>query len=253
MSRQRLNSKTQNIKQIVSIIINDRKIKKTKKRKRKSIPKMRSAIEVAKSPQPYQFSMYTPQFPYIINHQPKASAISQNVANTFRNLQAVNNKELERLRGDLTAYRQEAQTIFKQPIAFPKKRVMFKKEIDEPIAVEEQEVVVEPIVEEPIVEEPIVEEPIVEEPTEKEEKIIIKKLKSSGGGLTETEIETDPEMLLPPRNPELDIPSRKYQRKEKNMAMIKKELRTNDVPFPSKIKAKPLRELAVSSGISLLL
>jgi len=248
MSRQRLNSQTQNVKQIVSIVINEKKKRKYKKRKRKSIPKMRSAIDVAKNPQPYQFSMYSPPYPYIINHQPKANANSQNIANAFRNLQSVNSKELERLRGDLTAYRQEAQTIFKQPIAFPKKRVMFKKEIDEPIAVEEQEVVVEPIVEEPIVE-----EPIVEEPTEKEEKIIIKKLKSSAGGLTETEIETDPEMLLPPRNPELDIPSRKYQRKEKNMAMIKKELRANDVPFPSKIKAKPLRELAVSSGVSLIL
>ena len=230
MSRQ-----TQNVKQIVSIIINDKKTKKRKKRKRKSIPKMRSAIDVARNPQPYQFSIYNPPFPSVINHQPKASVISQNVANAFHNLQSVNSKELERLRGDLTAYRQEAQTLFKQPIAFPKKRVMFKKE--------EEEVVIE----EPVAE---VIEPVIE-PTE--EDIILEKLKSSGGGLTETEIETDPEMLLPPRNPELDIPSRKYQRKEKNMAMIKKELRTNDVPFPSKIKAKELRELAVSSGISLQL
>jgi len=224
MSRQRLSSQTQNVKQIVSIIINDRKIKKTKKRKRKSIPKMRSAIDVAKNPKPYQFSMYNPPFPSVINHQPKASANSQQIANAFRNLQAVNNKELERLRGDLTAYRQEAQTIFKQPIAFPKKKVIFEKPIIEQ--------------EEPIVEEVVaIEEPVIE-PTEKEEKIILKKLKSSGGM---TEIETDPEMLLPPRN----------TRKNKNMAMLKREMRANDVPFPSKIKAKQLRELAVSSGISL--
>ena len=243
MSKQRLSSQTQNVKQIVSIIINDRKTKKkTKKRKRKSIPKPRSAIDVAKNPRPYQFSMYNPPYPYIINHQPKANANSQNIANAFRNLQSVNSKELERLRGDLTAYRQEAQTIFKQPIAFPKKRVMFEKPVIEPIAVEE------PVIEEIVA----IEEPVIE-PTEKEEKIIIKKLKSSAGGLTETEIETDPEMLLPPRNPELDIPSRKYQRKEKNMSMIKREMRANDVPFPSKIKAKQLRELAVSSGISLQL
>ena len=238
MSKQRLSSQTQNVKQIVSIIINDRKTKKKTKRKRKSIPKMRSAIDVAKNPKPYQFSMYNPPFPSVINHQPKANANSQNIANAFRNLQAVNNKELERLRGDLTAYRQEAQTLFKQPIAFPKKRVFFKEPVIEPT----EEIVAEEVV--------AIEESVIE-PTEKEEKIIIKKLKSSAGGLTETEIETDPEMLLPPRNPELDIPSRKYQRKEKNMAMIKKELRANDVPFPSKIKAKPLRELAVSSGISL--
>ena len=233
MSRQRLNSKTQNIKQIVSIIINDRKIKKTKKRKRKPIPKMRTAIEVAKNPQLYQFSMYNPPFPSVINHQPKANANSQNIANAFRNLQSVNSKELERLRGDLTAYRQEAQTLFKQPIAFPKKKVMFEKPIIEPIAVEEV---------------------VAIEPTE--EDIIMEKLETSGGKLTETEIDTEPEMLppkLPKRNPELDIPSRKYQRREKNMSMLKREMTANDVPFPSKIKAKELRELAVSSGISLIL
>jgi len=226
MSRQRLNSQTQNVKQIVSIVINEKKKRKYKKRKRKSIPKMRTAIEVAKNPKPYQFSMYNPPFPSVINHQPKASANSQQIANAFRNLQAVNNKELERLRGDLTAYRQEAQTIFKQPIAFPKKKVIFEKPIIEQ--------------EEPIVEEVVaIEEPVIE-PTEKEEKIILKKLKSSGGM---TEIETDPEMLLPPRN----------TRKNKNMAMLKREMTANDVPFPSKIKAKELRELAVSSGISLIL
>lgn len=233
MSRQRLNSQTQNVKQIVSIIINDTKTKKRKKRKkRKSIPKMRTAVDVAKSPQPYQFNLYTPPFPSVINHQPKASANSQQIANAFRNLQAVNNKELERLRGDLTAYRQEAQTIFKQPIAFPKKRVMFKKEIEEPVI--EEEVVIEE-----------------QEPTE--EDIIMEKLKKSGGKLTDTEIDTEPEMMLPKRNPEMDIPSKRYQRREKNMAMLKRELRTNDIPFPSKIKAKQLRELAVSSGISLQL
>jgi len=35
--------------------------------------------------------------------------------------------------------------------------------------------------------------------------------------------------------------------------MLKREMTANDVPFPSKIKAKELRELAVSSGISLIL
>jgi len=231
MSKQRLSSQTQNVKQIVSIIINDRKTKKRKYKKRKSIAKPRSAIDVAKNPKPYQFSMYNPPFPYIINHQPKASAISQNVANVFRNLQSVNSKELERLRGDLTAYRQEAQTLFKQPIAFPKKKVIFEK---------------------PVIE--ATEEVVAIEPTE--EDIIMEKLETSGGKLTETEIDTEPEMLppkLPKRNPELDIPSRKYQRREKNMSMLKREMRANDVPFPSKIKAKELRELAVSSGISLLL
>lgn len=101
---------------------------KKKKSKKKSPPKQRSAIDVARNPQPYQFSLYTPPFPSVINHQPKANANSQNVANTFRNLQAVNTKELERLRGDLTAYRQESQTVFKKLVAFPKEKVYYDDE-----------------------------------------------------------------------------------------------------------------------------
>ena len=101
------------------------KRKKKRKSKKKSPPKPRSAIDVARNPQPYQFPLYTPPFPSVINHQPKANANSQNVANTFRNIQAVNAKELERLRGDLTAYRQESQTIFKKLVAFPRDRVYF--------------------------------------------------------------------------------------------------------------------------------
>jgi len=99
--------------------------KKRKRRKSKIPPKPRSAIDVARNPQPYQFNMYTPPFPAVINHQPKANANSQNVSNTFRNIRAVNAKELERLRGDLTAYRQESQTIFKKLVAFPKENIYY--------------------------------------------------------------------------------------------------------------------------------
>jgi len=100
--------------------------KKRKRRKSKIPPKPRSAIDVARNPQPYQFNMYTPPFPAVINHQPKANANSQNVSNTFRNIRAVNAKELERLRGDLTAYRQESQTIFKKLVAFPREKVYYE-------------------------------------------------------------------------------------------------------------------------------
>jgi len=100
--------------------------KKRKRRKSKIPPKPRSAIDVARNPLPYQFNMYTPPFPAVINHQPKANANSQNVSNTFRNIRAVNAKELERLRGDLTAYRQEAQTIFKKLVAFPREKVYYE-------------------------------------------------------------------------------------------------------------------------------
>jgi len=100
--------------------------KKRKRRKSKIPPKPRSAIDVARNPQPYQFNMYTPPFPAVINHQPKANANSQNVSNTFRNIRAVNAKELERLRGDLTAYRQESQTIFKKLVAFPRENIYYE-------------------------------------------------------------------------------------------------------------------------------
>jgi len=108
------------------VILSDLKPKKKRKRRKSKIPpKPRSALDIARNPQPYQFNMYTPPFPAVINHQPKANANSQNVSNTFRNIRAVNAKELERLRGDLTAYRQESQTIFKKLVAFPKENIYY--------------------------------------------------------------------------------------------------------------------------------
>jgi len=100
--------------------------KKRKRRKSKIPPKPRSALDIARNPQPYQFNMYTPPFPAVINHQPKANSNAQNVSDTFRNIRAVNAKELERLRGDLTAYRQESQTIFKKLVAFPREKVYYE-------------------------------------------------------------------------------------------------------------------------------
>jgi len=41
----------------------------------------------------------------------------------LRNYVGVQQKELQRLRGDLTAYRQEAQTAFKQKVAYPRASV----------------------------------------------------------------------------------------------------------------------------------
>jgi len=109
------------------VILGDLKPKKKRKRRKSKIPpKPRSALDIARNPQPYQFNMYTPPFPAVINHQPKANANSQNVSDTFRNIRAVNAKELERLRGDLTAYRQESQTIFKKLVAFPREKVYYE-------------------------------------------------------------------------------------------------------------------------------
>jgi len=109
-------------------MLSDLKPKKKRKRRKSKppLPKPRSALDIARNPQPYQFNMYTPPFPAVINHQPKANSNAQNVSDTFRNIRAVNAKELERLRGDLTAYRQESQTIFKKLVAFPREKVYYE-------------------------------------------------------------------------------------------------------------------------------
>ena len=236
MKRQSSNRQTQNVTQIVKVILGDLKPKKKKRKKRKKLQplKPRSAIDVAKNPKPYQFNLYTPPFPSVIYHQPKANAISQNVANTFRNIQSVNAKELERLRGDFTAYRQESQTIFKKLVAFPRERAM----VEEPIVEERPASPIESPDDLSIDETSIGEKTLMEEAGE------------GAGRLTEPETK----ITLPIRNPEDDLPSRpKYQRKNKSMAMLKRELQSENISFPSKIKAKELRLLAQNNGISIQL
>ena len=231
MKRQSSNRQTQNVTQIVKVILGDLKPKKKRKKRKKSPPKIRSAIDVAKNPKPYQFNLYTPPFPSVIYHQPKANAISQNVANTFRNIQAVNAKELERLRGDFTAYRQESQTIFKKLVAFPKERAMVEERPASPIESPE-DLSVEELEESP------------------GEKTLMEQAGEGAGRLTDPETQ----VTLPPRNPEDELPlRRKYQRKNKSMAMIKRELQSENISFPSKIKAKELRQLAQDNGISIQL
>lgn len=84
---------------------------------------MRSALDVARNPQPYQIPLYYPPFPSVINNQPKKSGLDFKVASALRNYQNINNAELKRLKGDLTAYRQEAQTVFHQNVAYPRATV----------------------------------------------------------------------------------------------------------------------------------
>ena len=84
---------------------------------------MRSALDVARNPQPYQIPLYFPPFPSVIHNQPKQPSIQKAVASALRNYNDVNTAELKRLRGDLTAYRQEAQTAFHQNVAYPRARV----------------------------------------------------------------------------------------------------------------------------------
>lgn len=84
---------------------------------------MRSALDVARNPQPYQIPLYYPPFPSVINQQPKQSGVQKAVASALRNYQSVNAAELRRLRGDLTAYRQEQQTAFNTNVAYPRATV----------------------------------------------------------------------------------------------------------------------------------
>ena len=84
---------------------------------------MRSALNVAKNPAPYTIPLYYPPFPSVINHQPKQSGVQQAVASALRNYKDINAAELRRLRGDLTAYRQEQQTAFHQNVAYPRATV----------------------------------------------------------------------------------------------------------------------------------
>ena len=84
---------------------------------------MRSPLDVARNPQPYQIPLYFPPFPSVINQQPKQSGFDKAIAGALRNYQNVNTAELRRLRGDLTAYRQEQQTAFKTNVAYPRAKV----------------------------------------------------------------------------------------------------------------------------------
>jgi hypothetical protein len=109
----------QNVKQVVKIILGDLKPKKKRKRKKKkSVFKPKSALEVASNPQPYQIPLYYPPFPSPLPKTKFDNGLK--IQNALRNYTAVSKAEINRLRGDLTAYRQEAQTAFKQNVAFPR-------------------------------------------------------------------------------------------------------------------------------------
>lgn len=97
--------------------------KKKRKRKKKSASKPRFALDVAKNPKPYEIPLYFPPFPSVINHQPKVAKEVFRVENLLRNYMGVNNRELQRLGNNMTAYRQEAQTAFRQNVAFPRATV----------------------------------------------------------------------------------------------------------------------------------
>ena len=115
-------NQSQNVTQIVKIAISDLKPKRKKRKKRKSIPKRRHALDVAKTGS-YEFKFITPTYPSVINIQRERPSMQTKLENSLRNYASINTAELKRLRGDLVAYRQEAQTNFKTNVAFPKATV----------------------------------------------------------------------------------------------------------------------------------
>ena len=108
---------------------------KPKKRKKRSPskPKMRSALDVAKNPQPYQIPFYMPPFPALMGKQKERADKTDELKKEFTNFAATNRAELSRLRGDLTAFRQEQQTGFRQRVAYPRNT----PNLGDPIAAEE--------------------------------------------------------------------------------------------------------------------
>lgn len=128
--------------QIVKVVIPPETIKKRKKRKKKT--KTTQPAYNKSQPQPYQIPLYTPPFPVTFPRQKEDNSIK--VSNLLRNYVGVQQKELQRLRGDLVAYRQEAQTAMRQKVAFPKQRVNLAEDFVEEVEedVEEAEQPVEP-------------------------------------------------------------------------------------------------------------
>jgi hypothetical protein len=67
---------------------------------------------------PYQVKLYQPSAPaYIYQNKQNNDA---RIANSLRNYVGVQNRELERLRGDLTAYRQQEQTVGRRGVMYPR-------------------------------------------------------------------------------------------------------------------------------------
>jgi len=75
---------------------------------------------MVKGSTPYSIPLYFPPFPTVMNVQRNQPNIQRAVSNALRNYQAVNTAEINRLKGDLTAYRQESQSNFKQRVLAPR-------------------------------------------------------------------------------------------------------------------------------------
>ena len=247
-------SQNQRVTQVVKIVLGDLKKPKKKKKRKKTKPKMRSVLDVARNPRPYEIPLYYPPFPSVINNQPKQPSVQKAVESVLRNYNDVNTAELKRLRGDFTAYRQEAQTAFKQRVAYPKTTTA--------------------LVEPPSIEPSIT--PVVAEPPSETESVIMEKAGAGAGKLTEPEmtdvsdfegLTSGTEMEVPARKkvgfmdltsgeesdfaPRATQKERQIRRNTKSMKEIKKELREAGIGGYSGMKQSELYRFAVKSGIEI--
>jgi hypothetical protein len=247
-------SQNQRVTQVVKIVLGDLKKPKKKKKRKKTKPKMRSVLDVVRNPRPYEIPLYYPPFPSVINNQPKQPSVQKAVESVLRNYNDVNTAELKRLRGDFTAYRQEAQTAFKQRVAYPKTTTA--------------------LVEPPSIEPSIT--PVVAEPPSETESVIMEKAGAGAGKLTEPEmtdvsdfegLTSGTEIKVPARKkvgfmdltsgeesdfaPRATQKERQIRRNTKSMKEIKKELREAGIGGYSGMKQSELYRFAVKSGIEI--
>jgi len=247
-------SQNQRVTQVVKIVLGDLKKPKKKKKRKKTKPKMRSVLDVARNPRPYEIPLYYPPFPAVMNNQPKQPSVQKAVESVLRNYNDVNTAELKRLRGDFTAYRQEAQTAFKQRVAYPKTTTA--------------------LVEPPSIEPSIT--PVVAEPSSETESVIMEKAGAGAGKLTEPEmtdvsdfegLTSGTEIKVPARKkvgfmdltsgeesdfaPRATQKERQIRRNTKSMKEIKKELREAGIGGYSGMKQSELYRFAVKSGIEI--
>lgn len=268
-------SQNQRVTQVVKIVLGDLKKPKKKKKRKKTKPKMRSVLDVARNPRPYEIPLYYPPFPAVMNNQPKQPSVQKAVESVLRNYNDVNTAELKRLRGDFTAYRQEAQTAFKQKVAYPKTTTA----VAEPPSITPS---ITPSIEPSIT--PVGAASAVAEPPSETESVIMEKAGAGAGRLTEPEMTTDTafsptdvsdfegitsgtEVGVPARKkvgfmdltsgeesdfaPRATQKERQIRRDTKSMKEIKKELREAGIGGYSGMKQSELYRFAVKSGIEI--
>jgi hypothetical protein len=96
-------------------------VPKKKRKKKRKTGNTGKKLSFRSQPEPYQIPLHYPPFPATIPRHKEDNSIR--VADMLRNYIGVQKNELNRLRGDLTAYRQEAQTVFRQKVAYPRASV----------------------------------------------------------------------------------------------------------------------------------